>query len=67
MEGNDLTHPVNRGIIPLPKSENAERIEQNLVAISLQPADMDLLDKVHQTQGLKRFVYPPFGVSQLRR
>lgn len=31
--------------------------------IKLESSDLESLDKIHKTKGIKRFVYPAFGVS----
>jgi hypothetical protein len=54
---------VARGVVPLPKSVTNSRIEENLKVIKLDSSDLDALNKIHQTKGVTRFVYPAFGVS----
>lgn len=39
------------------------RIEENAQLIQLDESDMEALEDISKTKGLKRFVYPEFGVS----
>lgn len=57
---------VARGITPLPKSVTATRIAENLKVVPLDSSDIEALNDIHKTKGLTRFVYPAFGVSNLR-
>jgi glycerol 2-dehydrogenase (NADP+) len=47
----------------LPKSVTPARIEENLRTVKLDTADLEALENIHKTKGLKRFVYPQFGVN----
>jgi glycerol 2-dehydrogenase (NADP+) len=47
----------------LPKSVTPARIEENLRVVNLHDADIKALDDIHRVRGVKRFVYPPFGVD----
>lgn len=54
---------VARGSSVLPKSVTPSRIEENLQIVDLDVSDMESLDSIAKTQGVKRFVYPDFGKS----
>ncbi|QIW97281.1 hypothetical protein AMS68_002799 [Peltaster fructicola] len=58
-----ISYQVARGIVVLPKSTTKHRIEENLKVIDLDDSDLQALNKIHQTKGLTRFVYPEFGVN----
>ena len=47
----------------LAKSVTPSRIEENAKVIKLDESDMEALESISKTRGLKRFVYPEFGVS----
>lgn len=47
----------------MPKSTTKHRIEENIKIINLDSSDLEALNKIHQTKGKTRFVYPEFGVS----
>ena len=48
--------------VVIPKSVTPARIEANLEVAPLENADVEAIDRISQTKGVKRFVYPPFGV-----
>lgn len=54
---------VARGVVVLPKSVTESRIKENLKTVKLDSSDLEALDAIHKKKGLKRFVYPDFGVS----
>jgi glycerol 2-dehydrogenase (NADP+) len=54
---------VARGSSVLAKSVTPSRIDENRKLIQLNKEDMDKLEKVHQTKGITRYVYPAFGVD----
>lgn len=39
------------------------RIEENAKVVKLDASEVAELDKVHKVKGVKRFVYPEFGVD----
>ena len=47
----------------LPKSVTSERIEQNLQTVELDSSDMEALEGIHKSKGVKRYVYPAFGID----
>lgn len=51
---------VNRGYVVLPKSVHAERIKSNKVIVEMSKEDIAKIDNIHKTQGIQRFVNPPF-------
>jgi len=54
---------VARGSSVLAKSVTPSRIDENRKLIQLDAADMEVLENVHKTKGITRYVYPPFGVD----
>jgi glycerol 2-dehydrogenase (NADP+) len=54
---------VARGSSVLAKSVTPSRIDENRKLIQLDKEDMEKLEKVHQTKGIKRYVYPAIGVD----
>jgi glycerol 2-dehydrogenase (NADP+) len=54
---------VSKGHVVLPKSVTPARIEENLRTVKLDTTDLEALENIHKTKGLKRFVYPQFGVN----
>ncbi|KAE9988007.1 hypothetical protein EG328_000951 [Venturia inaequalis] len=52
-----------RGSSVLAKSVTPSRIEENKNLIALDAEDMAALADISKTKGLKRFVYPEFGVN----
>jgi len=58
---------VARGSTVLAKSVTPARIKANLEIVPLDAEDMKLLDdysaELTRRGGLKRYVYPPFGVD----
>ncbi|KAI0687942.1 Aldo/keto reductase [Cerioporus squamosus] len=49
-----LSWGVQRGTIVIPKSENPERIKQNITLIKLTDEDMAALDVIHKKPGMHR-------------
>lgn len=47
----------------LAKSVTPSRIEENRRLVKLDGSDMEALEKIHVEKGVKRFVYPEFGVD----
>ncbi|KZO91474.1 Aldo/keto reductase [Calocera viscosa TUFC12733] len=45
---------VQRGIIPVPKSSNAERLKQNITLLTLSKEDFDTIDNLHKQPGKHR-------------
>lgn len=39
------------------------RIESNFKLVKLDGDDVKALDGIHKRDGVKRFVYPPFGIN----
>lgn len=58
-----VSYHVALGHAVLPKSVTPSRIEQNLKVVELDSSDLDDLAGIHKTKGLKRYVYPAFGVD----
>ncbi|KAI9684933.1 MAG: hypothetical protein M1822_005582 [Bathelium mastoideum] len=58
-----LSYHVARGVVVLAKSVTLSRIEENRNIIKLDSADVAALDGISKSKGIKRFVYPPFGVN----
>jgi glycerol 2-dehydrogenase (NADP+)/D-galacturonate reductase len=58
---------VARGSTVLAKSVTPERIKANLEIVELDAEDMKGLDEysadLQRTGGLRRYVYPPFGID----
>jgi glycerol 2-dehydrogenase (NADP+) len=54
---------VARGSSVLAKSVTPSRIAENKELIALDVKDMEALENISKTKGLKRFVYPEFGVN----
>jgi len=59
----NLALVVARGCSVLAKSVTPSRIDENMKLISLDADDMATLENISKTKGLKRFVYPDFGVN----
>ncbi len=53
-----ISYQVNRGVIVLPKSVTAARIEQNLKVVALPKEDMDLLNSMAANGKQKRVNTP---------
>ncbi|KAI0827824.1 Aldo/keto reductase [Trametes gibbosa] len=49
-----LSWGVQRGTSVIPKSENPERIKQNIALIKLSKVEMDTLDAIHKKPGMHR-------------
>lgn len=47
----------------LAKSVTPSRIDENRRLVKLDASDMAALGNVHVEKGVKRFVYPEFGVN----
>lgn len=47
----------------LAKSVTPSRIDGNRRLVKLDASDMAALENIHVEKGVKRFVYPKFGVS----
>lgn len=47
----------------LAKSVTFSRIDENRNLIALDDEDMIAVESISKTKGLKRFVYPEFGVN----
>jgi len=58
-----LSWHVALGHSALPKSVTPSRIEENLKVIKLDSSDMDAIGSIVKKKGIKRFVYPEFGVN----
>ena len=58
-----LSWHVALGHSVIPKSVNPSRIEENLKVIDLDEADLRAIGGIAKNKGLKRFVYPAFGVN----
>ncbi|TID12864.1 Aldo/keto reductase [Venturia nashicola] len=58
-----LSYHLARGSSVLAKSVTLSRIEENKNLIALDEEDMAALESISKTKGLKRFVYPEFGVN----
>jgi glycerol 2-dehydrogenase (NADP+) len=58
-----LSYQFARGISALPKSVTPTRIEENMKLVALDDEDLSRLNAIHEKMGIKRFVYPPFGVN----
>ncbi|KAF2263227.1 Aldo/keto reductase [Lojkania enalia] len=58
-----LSYHLARNSSVLAKSVTPSRIDENRKLISLDSSDMEKLEGIHKAKGLKRFVYPPFGVN----
>jgi glycerol 2-dehydrogenase (NADP+) len=54
---------VARGSSVLAKSVTFSRIDENRNLIALDDEDMIAVESISKTKGLKRFVYPEFGVN----
>lgn len=54
---------VARGNSVVPKSVTPARIEKNLQIIELDKDDLATLDTVSKEEGIKRYIYPAFGVD----
>lgn len=54
---------VARNSSVLAKSVTPSRIDENRTLITLDREDLEKLEKIHETKGFTRFVYPPFGVN----
>lgn len=65
LQTSNLTNikPVARGSSVLAKSVTPSRIEANKTIIQLSPSDMQALENFSKVNGVKRFVYPEFGVN----
>ncbi|RMZ91420.1 hypothetical protein DV736_g1332, partial [Chaetothyriales sp. CBS 134916] len=57
-----LSYHIARGIVVLAKSVTPSRIEENLKIINLSPEDLGYLDEISKN-GVKRLIYPDFGVN----
>jgi glycerol 2-dehydrogenase (NADP+) len=53
---------VARGSAVLAKSVHPSRIEENMKIVELSKDDMEALNGISK-KGVKRFVYPDFGVN----
>ncbi|KAF2005063.1 Aldo/keto reductase [Amniculicola lignicola CBS 123094] len=58
-----LSYHLARNSSVLAKSVNPARIDENRKLITLDEKEMADLEAIHKTQGVTRFVYPPFGVN----
>ncbi|KAK5049318.1 hypothetical protein LTR84_004247 [Exophiala bonariae] len=58
-----LSYHSARGISVLAKSVTPGRIDQNQLLIPLGEEDLQMLEAIHKTSGVTRYVYPPFGVD----
>ncbi|KAI9695306.1 MAG: hypothetical protein M1820_008713 [Bogoriella megaspora] len=58
-----LSYHIARGLVVLAKSVTLSRIEDNMQLVKLDPSDVTALDKISQSKGVTRFVYPAFGVN----
>jgi len=58
-----LSWQVGLGHSVIPKSVTPSRIEENLQIIKLDHSDMKSIGKIVKTKGMKRFVYPAFGID----
>ncbi|KAI5842801.1 NADP-dependent oxidoreductase domain-containing protein [Tricharina praecox] len=56
---------VARGIVAIPKSVTPSRIEENAKIVALDEEDVEAIWGIHNAQGVKRFVSPPWPVSLL--
>ncbi len=52
-----------RGSTVIAKSVQVSRIDQNNKMIYLDAEDMEALDNIHRSAGVRRFVYPAFNVD----
>lgn len=57
-----LSYHLARGSSVLAKSVTASRIDENRRLIKLDAADMELLESIHKKKGIKRYVWPTFGL-----
>jgi glycerol 2-dehydrogenase (NADP+) len=57
-----LTRAVARGSSVIPKSVTPSRIDENRKIIDLDSEDMEILNGLLKSHGLKRLVFPPFKV-----
>ncbi|TFY55276.1 hypothetical protein EVG20_g9379 [Dentipellis fragilis] len=55
-----ISWSVQRGVVTIPKSSNAERMRANITLVKLDEADMKALDSIHEQPGKHRqlIVYP---------
>ncbi|KAF2721016.1 Aldo/keto reductase [Polychaeton citri CBS 116435] len=58
-----ISYQVSKGHVVLPKSVTPSRIEENLKTVKLDSSDLEALEKIHKEKGVKRYVYPAFGVA----
>jgi glycerol 2-dehydrogenase (NADP+) len=58
-----LSYHVARGSSVLAKSVNESRIKENMNIIDLSSKDMEKLEGIHEKDGIRRYVYPAFGVA----
>jgi glycerol 2-dehydrogenase (NADP+) len=59
-----LTHSaVSRSIVAIPKSVNPSRITENAKLVDLDEEDIKEIGELHKTQGIKRFIVPPWPVN----
>ena len=54
---------VARGSSVLAKSVTPSRIEENKKIVELDSSEMEALENFSKVNGVKRFVYPEFGVN----
>ena len=54
---------VAKGHSVLAKSVTPSRIDENKSIVKLDPSDVEALDNFSNVNGVKRFVYPEFGVN----
>ena len=54
---------VSRGNSVIPKSVKNSRIEENLKIVELSKEEVAELQKIHEVNGVIRYVYPSFGVN----
>ncbi|KAF2236608.1 Aldo/keto reductase [Viridothelium virens] len=58
-----LSYHIARGLVVLAKSVTPSRIEENRNVIKLDSTDVAALDKISNSKGITRYVYPAFGVN----
>ncbi|KAL5373539.1 hypothetical protein PMIN06_009019 [Paraphaeosphaeria minitans] len=58
-----LSYHLARGSSVLAKSVTPSRIDENRKLIALDAGDVQALEAIHKKNGVRRFVYPPFGVN----
>ncbi|KAF7321543.1 Aldo-keto reductase [Mycena kentingensis (nom. inval.)] len=49
-----ISWAVQRGTIPIPKSENAERMKANITLVKLSPEDFAAVDELHKQPGMHK-------------